>query len=1400
MALLCAILSLAAGNLQAAIRTVTSDKVRSFDNSSSSQPGELEYETNLLQDGDTLTFDRNTVDTINLFVDDEANPDFPVFITLRSITVLGNGVTFTCIPFEWMQNDEGIQEEGTIGSCSLRNSRIENIHFEVPVSVTNTRLINCTFKPDVYLPDNYSLHLMGTDSIEGCAFLSEGNRMAWVCIENNATANFISCTVINSAATHRTFVRPSATSNAATRFVTFTNCVLLDAGATAISPSVDLYNIASRGYNVFQGVMKPGSGTWTPATSDSTVALGATELPLTLDEGIYKVTADGAAYRRLPVNPTAADDALANVTFPEKDLRGNVIDYIGKPTHSGAWQDVYGTESGGGSGAVVTDITVNFPADATLFTDTTYRFTAFVASASGDAEQEVTWECTAQGVTVTPYETSGTGTLEATFHAENYTEETPITVKLTAKGNGADGQPFTKVFALTLIPYVHVNGVTLTASDLTVTFGYTRGLRAAVLPANANWRELEWTVDDPAVASITAVPGADSVSVKGLTEGTATVTATARDNSVAATATITVSRPDYSDGVFIVNEDWFGHAPGSVNFLYDDGRIDYHAFLHANHSPAHSLGTTTQYGAIYGGKFYLISKQGVRLAVADARTMELYRSFENIGGDGRSFFGVDEHTGYVGTASGIRVVDLDALPDVPGGHTVNGKYYPKLAATLPAQSIAAIESGGGTYTGQIATMKRVGERVFAIQQGVLHVITAASHQAENTLDDHVYVSMTQSKDGYLWLGTSGQVPSGIVDDDFDEENLTNYFVRLDPWTLERRVVPLPEGITGTGATFGAWQADAFQGSEKENVLYWKSDMYRILRYDIATSRVDTVLDISGMTPYPENNTAPWSLYGTSFAVNHKTGSLIVTTGTYLVTMGVNQRDNWKILRVDPNGGQPRADAQGVIGNITAEYPLEKNYWFPAMPVFPDVHRPEFTDVEFPAALTLSGARPTDSLNLWDKVADEDNMRAAIVTTVLEGYDKSLVNAFIRRDTLVVAARKTIPAGQPARSTVLTLKFNSNGHAITRTLDVHVQPGVEAPDPGGTEENPFELTQQTLALYPGQTAQLALTAPQHFTATWRSTATAVATVSPTGLLTTLAAGTALIIARDAATGKADTCLVTVAALPSAPAYTLALNTSELHLVQGEQSTLQVTVTPQQTGQTPRWSTSNPSVADITSTGTVLALSPGTAQIRATLGTLSAVCTVTVSAPVAQASVGNIGTDAAQLAFPKVAGASYYLAHLYELTDGSFRPVLTLKITPDGRVTLRAAVANTLTVPLRYLSPGASYVVYLESLRETGGKAEVIQTEVTAFKTRGTAATGHSGPEAPAAAVHYADGTLRLDHLGSSDCRLINASGQTVRQFRLSGSDSEQRRIHLPAGLYILTASGGRQPAVFKFMVR
>ena len=121
----------------------------------------------------------------------------------------------------------------------------------------------------------------------------------------------------------------------------------------------------------------------------------------------------------------------------------------------------------------------------------------------------------------------------------------------------------------------------------------------------------------------------------------------------------------------MVNEEWYGHTNGSVNFIDNNGQINYRVYSNANNNQA--FGATTQYGTIYGDKFYFVSKQalmegdtqytpGGRLVAANAQTMQKLAGFNNIGGgDGRSFVGVNEHKGYIGTSTGIVTFNIDNL-------------------------------------------------------------------------------------------------------------------------------------------------------------------------------------------------------------------------------------------------------------------------------------------------------------------------------------------------------------------------------------------------------------------------------------------------------------------------------------------------------------------------------------------------------------------------------------------------------------------------------------------------------------------------------------------------------------------------------------------------------------------
>jgi uncharacterized protein YjdB len=1493
------LLLLAAGNMQATVWTVTSTADTETD-------GTLrQILKNQAQSGDTVRF-ANDLATQTISLTSSLYP-FGTNATAakeRTLTLLGNGVTIT------FSSSSGIYF-GNNASSTMTKLEIENIRFteRMPtIAAAEGHIRNCTFSfTEASTTTLNTFNISGNLTFEGCAFTMKGKLFYILNNKVKLTVSFVSCTFVKKEITPQppkdySFLFHSAT--AANLSATMTNCVVMD--YSSLNNGAPTFHnrslITSKGFNVIRENTVTPSGTWTKAAGDTILPLDdATPPPLTFDEGIYKVPLGSPAYRHLPPQSQWEDlPNFSDVEFPAKDLTGEGIDYTCK-THSGAWQTVYlaegetetASECGGTEQLQATSITLTPPAGI-IYTPpslATHTVSAIVEPVSEGISQAVTWTSSNESVaTVAP---DGVDKCRIT-------PLSPGTTTITATSTVTPS--VTQTVEITVTPYIHVAGISLeagyrpTATTPVDTIRSVHHLEqrffAKFSPADALNQALTWELEDPDGVITKQHLQPEICDLKGTKAGTAKLIIKAADDGDGVktdTCVFIFTDPHYTDGVFMLTE---GNYPGqgTLDFLYpDEGRWEHNIYLDLNNpltfrGNTRTFGVTSQFGAIYGGKFYVTSKQGKIkgneagpiLVVFDPVTMALHREFWNLPvGDGRAFLGVDENKGYISSSSGIYVFDLATLCDVPGGH----RGFEKAVETLPATAIKGTQSGSDLYTGQIGTMIRVGERVFAVSQieGIV-VINARTDEIETTLNSHQYAVLAQSLDGYLWAGATVTMSMGELEvpvenggqpDMVDDVQTVKALIRINPWTLEETAFPLPDGVDAPPSTWAAWQADPLCGSPKENVLYWKDGRKLIRRYDIATGQVTTVFNTGDYSLPAEFPKANWNMYGPSFRIHPVTGDLYVWITLFHLSAPFEEREVWDVYRINPSTGEQ-------LGH----YPLAAGYTWPSLFIFPDNADPVI-DASFPTTVTLNATHQFDTLALCPLVTDADQMASAIVKTIEAVGDATLIDVFIRHDSLFITPLKDLTAAQ---TTAVSLKFNSNGKVLTRNLNVTVQPGAiaypvtgvtlnrttadlavgetlqltatvapsnatnksvtwtssqplfasvdanglvtahvqpstvvitattvqgslaatcvvttKAASTPGIVENPFELTQQTLTLYPSQTAQLSLTAPQHFTPTWTSTSPSVAGVTQTGLVTTYVAGTTRIIARDVSAGKADTCVVTVIALPvTPPTYTLTLNTSTLTLVQGERSTLTVTVTPQSPGQTPAWTSNAPSIADVTPAGSVVAVSPGTAQITATLGTITATCTVTVTAQVSQPTVSQVTPDAAQLAFPATSGASYYLAHVYELTTAGIQPYLTLKITPDGRVTLlRSTAGNNVVVPLAYLSPGTSYVVHLETVREKGGQAEVIRTEVTAFTTLASP-TGLLTPDATTPRAWYAAGALRLEQLDGSECTVNMLNGQTVARFRVT-SPSERHAITLPPGLYILAAQHNNGKSVFKIVV-
>ena len=166
---------------------------------------------------------------------------------------------------------------------------------------------------------------------------------------------------------------------------------------------------------------------------------------------------------------------------------------------------------------------------------------------------------------------------------------------------------------------------------------------------------------------------------------------------------------------------------------------------------------------------------------------------------------------------------------------------------------------------------------------------------------------------------------------------------------------------------------------------------------------------------------------------------------------------------------------------------------------------------------------------------------------------------------------------------------------------------------------FDRVANTLNIGSGfqLTATVLPTGADNTNVTWSSSNTAVATVNGSGWVTTVGGGTATITVTTVDGGFTDTCAVTV----NVPVTGVSLNRTSITLARNAVFTLIATISPPNaTNQSVTWSSSNTSVATVSSSGVVTvnggATIGGTTVITVTTadGSRTATCTVTAGTAV------------------------------------------------------------------------------------------------------------------------------------------------------------------------------------------
>lgn len=563
---------------------------------------------------------------------------------------------------------------------------------------------------------------------------------------------------------------------------------------------------------------------------------------------------------------------------------------------------------------------------------------------------------------------------------------------------------------------------------------------------------------------------------------------------------------DYTKGTFIVNEDWYGHQNSSVNFLSDDGTWTYNAFQKEN--PGHELGCTSQFGTIYGDLLYIVSKQekdpsasvtGSRLAVIDAKTMKVKKEFTSINGaDGRSFVGVDVTKGYIGTSNGIYVYHT--------GYNKETDTYDTEKMSIETTAIAGTTgiSSSDLYHSQVGTMIRVGKYVFAVHQtkGLL-VIDPEKDEVVNTLlkpeDDsnHGLGSIVLSKDGSLWASVTFELTgSGAT---------MPYMWKVNPYTLTTQKIDIPtaDGIEEIPNSWYAWTADGFCASTKENKIYWKGQGsgswftgYTIYCYDIDKDDFYKVFDFTKLE-------GDWRLYGAGFRIDPVEDNMYC----FLYHEFLNPEHELAVVKTNGNGE--------TNGTIVERYPYEKvNYWFPALPVFPDNIAPTITEA-LPEEIMFDEENTKYSISMDEIIEDGDNMISAVVTTI-ENPNPKLINVEVINNTLTIAP---IVQNEEAKDIPLVLSFNSNGKVVNKTVVVKLSASSTAP---------FAYKEKELTMDgKGKSVTLMINGLEGEAIEWTSSNSNIAEVSEQGVVTSKAYGTVKIQATSKdRENKSDVCIITI----------------------------------------------------------------------------------------------------------------------------------------------------------------------------------------------------------------------------------------------------------------------------------
>lgn len=283
----------------------------------------------------------------------------------------------------------------------------------------------------------------------------------------------------------------------------------------------------------------------------------------------------------------------------------------------------------------------------------------------------------------------------------------------------------------------------------------------------------------------------------------------------------------YNKGLFLVNEGWFGHETGNVNF-WDRKSDEILEKVYQRENPGKELGVTTQYACLSNGKLFLVSKMVPNLVVVDAETMkeEGRLSLADGASQARAFACVDSENGFMSSSDGIYPVNLKTM-------TLGDKI-----------------SG---ISGEVGNLLVADGVLYALKSKSLLVISTSDLSVTKTITfDSSAGGMVMDNGGNLWVGAGSKLIK----------------VKCSDASFES--IDLPEGVSVNSSFGWAWNAGSMTYSAKSNCLYFANAggwaPSSISKYDISSKEGKKLVSID----------SDYQIYGAGVYLDPISGKLIVT--------------------------------------------------------------------------------------------------------------------------------------------------------------------------------------------------------------------------------------------------------------------------------------------------------------------------------------------------------------------------------------------------------------------------------------------------------------------------------------------------------------------------------------------